>query len=374
MMKERTRCIFLVDDNVINLNAGKAALQHKYTVVTIPSGEKLLLSLEKVKPDLILLDIEMPDMNGYDTLKALKANPETAEIPVIFLTGKSDAENELQGLSLGAVDYIVKPFSPPLLLKRVDMHLLLQAQKSELHAFNENLLGMVRERTNDVTALQNGMIAWAAEVIEFRDDETGQHVERVQKYLEILLAAMAQSERYAAEVATWDTEAFLRSALLHDVGKIKIRDSLLLKKTRLTDVEIAEMKRHSLYGKLLLESLQAKVPNQAFLEYAKTLAYAHHEKWDGSGYPNRLRGEDIPLQARMMALADVYDALISDRPYKKAFSHEESMRIISEGRGTHFDPELADLFMSLSEELKEVSEMENNARSAKEEEKCCEIA
>ena len=355
-MAKRTQCIFLVDDNVIYLNTGKAALQHEYTVVTIPSGDKLLLLLNKTKPDLILLDVEMPGMSGYDTIREIKANPETAEIPVIFLTGKSETENELLGLSLGAVDYITKPFSPPLLLKRIEMHLLLQTQKNELRVFNENLIEMVKERTNDILALQNAVIMWAAEVIEFRDEETGQHVERVQKYLEILLNAMIQSEFYADKVAVLDAEAFLNSALLHDVGKIKIRDEILLKRAKLTDDEFAKMKLHSLYGKMLLGSLQEKVPNQAFLKYAQMLAYSHHEKWDGTGYPEQLKGEEIPLLARMMSLVDVYDALVSKRPYKRAFSHEESLTIISEERGTRFDPDLTDLFLSLSDNIRKVSE------------------
>jgi putative two-component system response regulator len=355
-MEERPCRIFLVDDNPINLNAGKTALQDKYTVVTIPSGDKLLLLLQKITPDLILLDVEMPGMNGYDVIKELKANPQTAEIPVIFVTGKSEVEDEFMGLSLGAVDYIAKPFSPPLLLKRIELHLLIQSQKNELRRFNENLLSMVKERTNEIAMLQNAIIVWAAEMVEFRDEETGQHIERVQKYLEILFNSMKETELYAAELATWDIDAFLKSASLHDVGKIRIRDDILLKKGRLSDDEFANMKLHASYGKMLLESLQDKVPNQTFLDYAKTMAYMHHEKWDGTGYPERLKGPGIPLQARMMALVDVYEALVSERSYKKAFSHMEAMRIISEGRGTHFDPDLTDLFVSLSEELGEVTE------------------
>ena len=359
-MEERKKCIFLVDDNILYLNAGRAALQNNYTVVTIPSGEKLAPLLEKNKPDLILLDIEMPGMSGYDTINLLKENPDTANIPVIFLTGKSEPDSEFLGLSLGAVDYITKPFSQSILLKRIELHLLLQTQKEELRAFNSNLLDMVKERTNEISDLQNAIIMWAAEVIEFRDEETGQHVERVQKYLEILLDKMKTIESYATEIATWDTEAFLKSAVLHDIGKIKIRDSILLKKNRLSDEEMDNMKLHSIYGKMLLENLQNRVPNQTFLDYAKTLAHRHHEKWDGTGYPDNLKGEEIPLQARMMAIADVYDALITERPYKKAFSHEESMQIISSGRGSQFDPDLADLFVGLSDKIREVSVGRNN--------------
>ena len=355
-MGEKTYCVFLVDDNIVNLNTGKNVLQHKYTVVTMPSGEKLLQMLQKTKPDLILLDVEMPGLSGYDTIKEIKANPEIADIPVIFLTAKSDPENELLGLSLGALDYIAKPFSPPLLLKRIELHLLLESQKKELKDFNDNLLVMVKERTNDIANLQNAVIVWAAEMVEFRDEETGQHVERVQKYLKLLLSTMQGIDEYRNEITKWDAEAFFKSALLHDVGKIKIRDNILLKNTKLTDDEWTNMKLHAEYGKTLLESLQAKVPTQTFLDYAKTLAYSHHERWDGTGYPGRLKGTDIPLQARMMALADVYDALVSERPYKSAFSHEKALEIITEGRGTQFDPDLVDLFVNLSSEIKKIHE------------------
>jgi len=355
-MSERKQRVFLVDDNIVNLNSGKIALQSKYTVITIPSGEKLFAALKKMKPDMILLDIDMPDMSGYDAIKGLKLNPETADIPVIFLTGKNESESELLGLSLGAVDYITKPFSQPILQKRVELHLLLQAQKEELRKFSGNLLDMVSKRTNDIAELQNAVIVWAAEVIEFRDEETGHHVERVQKYLRVLLNAMEKTERYAAEVATWDIDAFMKSALLHDVGKIKIRDDVLLKKERLTDDELDNMQLHVLYGKTLLENLQSRVPNQTFLEYATILAHRHHEKWDGTGYPDGLKGEEIPLQARMMAIADVYDALVSERTYKKAFSHEDAMRIVAEGRGKQFDPDLTDLFLDLSDVIKTVGD------------------
>ena len=360
IMDAQKPCIFLVDDNIIYLNAGKSALQHEYTVITIPSGEKMLLSLKKIKPDLILLDIGMPGMSGYDIIKRIKEDSETADIPVIFLTGKNETENELLGLSLGAVDYITKPFSPQLLLKRVELHLLLQSQKNELRKFNQNLIGMVHERTEEIAALQNAVIAWAADIIEFRDEETGQHIDRVQKYLGLLLGEMMKYDCYAAEITTWDIDAFLRSALLHDVGKIKIPDDILLKQTQLTKDEFDNMKLHAIYGKMLIESLQIKVPNQTFLEYAKTLAYWHHERWDGNGYPDGLHGSEIPLQARMMAIADVYDALISERPYKKPFSHEDAMQAIAEGRGTQFDPKLTDIFLHLSDKIQEISGVINH--------------
>ena len=362
-LNDKKPCVFLVDDNIANLNLGKATLQHNYTVITVPSGEKLFAALKNLKPDLILLDIEMPGLSGYDTIKGLKINPETANIPVIFLTSRNKSEDELLGFSLGAVDYITKPFSQPILLKRVELHLLLQNQQEMIREYSKNLLDLVNVRTDHISTLQNAVITWAAEVIEFRDSETGHHVERVQKYLEIMLREMTTMELFSEEVALWDEEAFLNSALLHDVGKIKIRDDVLLKPARLTHDEFVKMKLHSLYGKMLLEKLEERVPSPAFLQYAKVLAHRHHEKWDGTGYPDGLKGEEIPLQARMMALADVYDALISERPYKNAFSHEEAMKIISGGRGTQFDPDLTDIFIKLSDEIKNISEGVTDAQS-----------
>jgi len=353
-MEQPDICIFIVDDNPIYLNAGKAAIEKKFFVVTIPSAEKLLTTLKNKKPALILLDIEMPGMNGYEAIKIIKEDPATADIPVIFLTGKSEPESELMGLSLGAIDYISKPFSPFLLLKRLELHLLLESQKKELQTFNTKLLEMVKERTNDILTLQNAIITWAAEMVEFRDENTGQHVARVQIYLKILLETMREAGLYSHEISTWDVEAFLNSSPLHDVGKIKIRDDILMKKAKLSTEEFSTMKLHTVYGKMLLESLAKNVPNQTFLNYAKTLAYGHHERWDGTGYPCQLKGEEIPLQARMMALADVYDALVSERPYKRAFSHDEAMQIISDGRGTQFDPNLVDLFMQISYRIREV--------------------
>jgi len=354
-MAGQSRCIFFVDDNPLYLNLGKTLLQEKYTVVTIPSGDKLLQVLQRIKPDLILLDVEMPGMSGYDVIKVMKADPQTSGIPIIFLTGKTESEDELMGLNLGAVDYITKPFTPPLLLKRIELHLLVESQKNELRGFNENLIAMVDERTNEITKLQNAVILWTADMVEFRDEKTGQHVERVQKYLEVLLVAMGKTELYSAELAKWNFEAFLNSAALHDVGKIKIPDSILLKEAKLTDEEFETMKLHTLYGKIMIESLQTNVPNQTFLDYGKMLAYLHHERWDGKGYPEHLKGLQIPLQARMMTLADVYDALVSERSYKKAFTHEEAIKIILEGRGTQFDPDLTDVFVSQSAKIKEIS-------------------
>jgi len=355
-MQAVQKTIFLVDDNATNLAIGKNTLIGKYNVFTIPSGEKLFKMLDKIIPDLILLDVEMPEMNGYEAITKIKGSERTSNIPVIFLTAKTEPANELEGLTLGAIDYITKPFSPPLLLKRIEVHLLVEEQKNELKNYNDNLMEMVKEKTKTVTNLQNAILKTVAEIVEFRDDITGSHIERTQRYLKALFEKIVEKGLYKAEVSSWDMNVFLQSAQLHDVGKIAIRDSILLKPCSLTPEEFEEMKSHTTFGKMIIDRISKSTVEDSFLEHAKIFAYSHHEKWDGTGYPLGLSGEDIPLQGRLMAIADTYDALISERPYKKAFTHEKTMKIILEGKGTHFSPELIDIYESVSHIFKEISE------------------
>ena len=349
------KTVFLVDDDMTNLTLGESALINYYNVFTLNSGTRLLAILEKKIPDLILLDVEMPEMNGYEVIKIIKNMQEVNSVPIIFLTAKNDSESELEGLSLGAVDYIIKPFSKPLLLKRLELHLLVQSQKHELIRFNENLLEMVKEKTKTVTELQNAILRTMAELIEYRDNITGSHIDRTQHYLSILIDAIKDSGLYKSEVSEWDMELILQSAQLHDVGKIAIEDRILKKAGKLTSEEFNKIKTHAAFGEKVIERIKQRTSHHAFLEQARILAYTHHEKWDGSGYPQGLRGEDIPLQGRLMAIADVYDALVSDRPYKKAFTHEQAVNIIKEESGTHFDPSLVDLFCLFADKFKKDS-------------------
>ncbi|WP_084515809.1 HD domain-containing phosphohydrolase [Desulfovibrio cuneatus] len=349
------KTIFLVDDNLTNLTSGKNALAGDYNVFTFNSGERLLKMLERTRPDLILLDVEMPEMTGYDVIKIIKAKEETAAIPIVYLTAKSDTESELEGLSLGAVDYIVKPFSPQLLRKRIEVHLLIESQKRELHHYNTNLEYMVAEKTKTVVELKNAVLRTVAELVECRDDITGGHIERTQKYLSVLVEAMVDVGLYREEVAAWDVALVLQSAQLHDVGKIAISDSILKKPGKLTQEEFEEIKVHTTFGARIIEKIKKNTAEHEFLKYAKELAATHHERWDGKGYPKGLRGRDIPLSGRLMAIADVYDALVSVRPYKKAFSHEEAVAILSEGRGTQFDPALVDIFLTISDTFNEIA-------------------
>ena len=356
------KTIIIVDDNLDNLTLGSKALEDHYDVITLNSGTRLIGLLEKRMPDLILLDVNMPDLNGFDTIKKLKSIEKFVKIPVIFLTAKTDSSSELEGLSLGAVDYITKPFSPPLLRKRIELHLLLEKREKELLEkqeelldFNENLQNMVDEKTKTVVELQNVILGTLADLVENRDNITGGHIDRTQDYLRILIDAMTDHESYSKIISSWNIDLLLQSAQLHDIGKISIDDSILRKPAALTPEEFDKIKEHAEIGRLIIEKIEKRTSQQDFLEQAMIMASTHHEKWDGSGYPNCLKGEEIPLQGRLMAIADVYDALISDRPYKKALTHIEAVKIIKKDSGTHFDPSLVDLFLSVSDEFDRVS-------------------
>jgi putative two-component system response regulator len=350
-MENKRAMIIVVDDNIANLKIVKNTLKDDYDVFTVLSAEKMFELLQRYKPELILLDVEMPEMNGYEALKVLKSKEDTSNIPVIFLTARNDVNSELEGLSLGAIDYVSKPFMPMLLQKRIEVHLALEShkrqleeQKIELEYFNENLSRMVEEKTADVLDLQNAILKTVAGLVESRDDVTGGHIERTQHGLELLLNTMIEMGYYKDATIEWDAKLLLQSSQLHDVGKISISDTILNKPGKLTDEEFELMKKHTDYGVKIIENIEASASKSYFLSHAKVLAGTHHEKWDGSGYPKGLKGYEIPLQGRLMAIADVYDALISERPYKKAFPKDEAVRIIIEGGGTHFDPKLIDVF------------------------------
>jgi putative two-component system response regulator len=349
-----------VDDNAANLVTGKNVLKEEYDVYTLASGEKLFSLLQKITPDLILLDIEMPGMNGYEVIHTLKTGPATADIPVIFLTSWSDPGSEIDGLTLGAVDYISKPFSPPLLLKRIENHLIMSSQKKALQNFNDNLIRKVKETTIQVLELQNAILNTVAELVEFRDSTTGGHIERTQRYLQILVEKLLKEKVYSEEVSSWNLEFLVPSAQLHDVGKIGISDTILNKPGKLTPEEFEIMKKHAIIGEEAIDSIMKLSKKNDFLHHAKIFAGTHHEKWNGTGYPRGLKGATIPLQGRIMAIADVYDALIAKRPYKEPLSAAESKEIILQGAGSHFDPALVELFQDIAAEFEIIATKSND--------------
>ena len=352
VMDNSRETIIMVDDDLTNLAVGINCLADKYDVLTAPSGKKLFVLLEKVKPALILLDIEMPEMNGYEVIKHLKKSEKTAYIPVLFLTAQIDPESEVKGLNLGAVDYITKPFSRELLIKRIDLHIQFEKQKKELVNYNLNLEGEVSKKTRTVVELQNAILKTVAELVECRDSITGGHIERTQHYLGMLVDFLLEHNIYNEELSSWDIGLFIMSSQLHDVGKIAIKDEILLKPGRLTDDEFEEMKKHTVFGVEIIRRIEGNTSENDFLLYAEALAGSHHEKWDGSGYPCGMKDYDIPLQGRLMAIVDVYDALTNERPYKRAFSHEESVEIIKKENGSSFDPLIADVFIMHEKEFK----------------------
>ena len=342
------RTIFVIDDNETNLIVAREVLMDHYRVMTLPSAAKMFSLLEKVLPDLILLDIKMPKIDGFEALARLKNNASYADIPVIFLTNISDAAVEARGFQLGVVDFIIKPFSAPVLLNRIKTHL--------------DIDKIIRERTSEIEHqkeqlqhMHNSIVYVVADMVEKRDQETGGHIERTTEFLRILLDGMLKEGINTKEICDYDFELFVSSARLHDVGKITISDIILNKPGKLTDEEMEIMKTHAKEGELIIDKIVFRAGDKKFLQYAKLFAGYHHENWNGKGYPHGLAGNDIPFQGRIMAFADVYDALISARPYKKPFTHEEAVNIIMGKSGTQFDPLISEIFYDVSDQFKTVS-------------------
>ena len=342
--------ILIVDDNPVNLKVARNILMEQYDAFTVPSAEKMYQFLEKTLPDLILLDVLMPDVDGYEAICHLKNNL-GMKMPVIFLTSKSDAESELKGLSLGAADYITKPFAPHLLLKRIEMHLLVESQKAELLYVNNNFERLLDQKVRTVLDLQNSILSTLGDIIEFRDNVGIEHNVQTELMMRLLLDEMQRRGVYREEIDAWDAGLILQSSQLHDVGKLSVRDSILLKPGKLTMEEFEEMKKHTTFGEIIIDKIQTGGHDSAFLRHAKIMAGTHHEKWDGSGYPSKLAGADIPLQGRLMAVTDVYDALMSKRPYKEPYSHDRAVEIIASEFGRHFDPYLLDVFWYVSRQM-----------------------
>jgi len=353
MTEDDRPLILVVDDTPANIRLIDGLLRPLYRVKAAASGEVALrLAAARPQPDLILLDIMMPELDGYAVCRRVKADKSTRDIPVIFLTAMAEIEDEEKGLGLGAVDYITKPISPPILLARVSTHLKLKASADFLRDKAEYLESEVARRTREIAALQDVTILAMASMAETRDSETGNHIRRTQYYVRALATALQRNPDFAGMLDDRTIETLFKSAPLHDIGKVGIPDRILLKPGRFTPEEFEIMKTHTTLGRDAIEhaerELGASVP---FLTCAKEIAYSHQEKWDGSGYPLGLRGEKIPLSARLMAVADVYDALVSRRVYKEPLTHEAAVALVRDGRGSHFDPAIVDAFNAIEDEL-----------------------
>jgi putative two-component system response regulator len=349
--------ILVVDDTPDNLTLVSKLLKRDYRVRVAINGEKALkIALSETPPDLILLDVMMPVMDGYEVCEKLRSNALTAHIPIIFLTAKSEVEDERKGLSLGASDYITKPISPPILEARVKTHLVAKAHADFLTDKTAYLANEVERRTRELSAIQDVTIQAMASLAETRDSDTGNHIRRTQFYVKALTSSLRNHPRFHNFFTDSMIEMIFKSAPLHDIGKVGIPDRILLKPGRFEPAEFEIMKTHTTLGRDAIQAAENSLGLKVdFLSLAKEIAYGHQEKWDGSGYPMGLKGEAIPISARVMALADVYDALISRRVYRDGMSHEKAIAIIQEGRGFHFDPDMVDTFLSIQDEIKAIA-------------------
>jgi putative two-component system response regulator len=350
--------ILVVDDTADNLDLMAGLLQDRYRVKVAINGEKALqIARSGSPPDLILLDIMMPGLSGYQVCEQLKQDPATRDIPIIFLTAMAATEDETRGLELGAVDFITKPVNPPIVLARVATQLQLKVAADVLRDQKSWLEAEVQRRTHDLIAIQDVTIQMMAGLAETRDSETGNHIRRTQHYVKALAQQLRSHPRYGSQLDDRTIDLLFRSAPLHDIGKVGIPDRILLKPGRFTPEEFAIMQTHTTLGRDAIATAERQLGVEVdFLRLAKEIAYGHQEKWDGSGYPQGLAGEAIPLSARLMALADVYDALISRRIYKQAMSQEDAVAIIEEGRGRHFDPDVVEAFRAVAGEFRAIAE------------------
>lgn len=358
--------VLVVDDMPENISMMGTLLLDHYKVKIANNGEKALKVAATGKPpDIILLDIMMPVMDGYETCRQLKANERTRDIPVIFLTAKSDMEDEMKGFELGAVDYITKPISPPLLLARLKTHLQMKRVNDFLRNQNEFLEAEVARRTRETLAVQEVTIQVMASLAETRDNDTGNHIRRTQLYIKALAEKLRKHPRFSDFLDSDKViEMLVKSAPLHDIGKVGISDTILLKPDRLTEEECEIMKTHCALGRdSIIAAEQSLGLDMTFLSFAKEMAYSHHERWDGTGYPLELSGDDIPISGRLMAVADVYDSLISRRVYKRAMSHEEAVKIIVDGKNSLFDPEIVEVFVEMSEQFREIAGRHADAKT-----------
>jgi putative two-component system response regulator len=349
--------ILIVDDTPDNLTLMTGLLKDTYKTRVANNGERALkLAATLPYPDLILLDIMMPGIDGYEVCQRLKQDAATAEIPIIFLTARTEVEDEQKGFDVGCVDYITKPISPPIVLARVKTHLLLKSARDFLKDQNAFLEAEVARRVKEIQTVQDTTIMAMGSLAETRDNETGNHIRRTQHYVRVLAEKLRENPKYAKDLDEATIELLYKSAPLHDIGKVGIPDRILLKPGKLTAEEFEIMKTHTTLGRdaILAAERQLDAPS-SFLRYAREIAYSHQEKWDGSGYPEGLVGPLIPLSARLMAVADVYDALISRRVYKPAMPHDKAVAVIREGRGSHFDPDIVDVFDQALEDFRKIA-------------------
>lgn len=338
--------ILMIDDMVFNHRTAEDVLKQEYEFYSAYSAKEGFDVLERVQPDLILLDIVMPEMDGFETLKLLKKTPKFKNIPIIFLTSDTKPEDEVEGFNEGIVDYIIKPFVPEVMLRRIQTQI-------ELDAYRKDLERMVDEKVSEIEDMYDLMTASFAGLVESRDGVTGGHLKNASIYYKAFVNELKTLPQYENILTDDIIKRACRSAPLHDVGKIAIEDVVLRKAGALNDEEFEKMKLHSVIGGDIFAFLKKRIADKQFGEIAENVARYHHEKWDGTGYPDGLKGEQIPLEARIMSIVDVYDALTSERPYKPPYSHQKAMAIIADGSGRDFDPDLVNEFIRIGEIINE---------------------
>jgi putative two-component system response regulator len=364
--------ILIVDDQLGNLLILEDLLGSEFQVHATQGGRQALDFLENSgRADLILLDVVMPEIDGFEVCRRVKEDPRWHDTPVLFISSLDSASEEAKGLSLGAEDFIHKPFSPPVVMARVRNHLKLGLMTRLLKQRNVDLEQLVVERTRQILTQSDELMQQKQELIaaqaatitafcslaEARDNETGNHIRRTQNYVKALAEQLRDHPRFREHLDDETILLLFKSAPLHDVGKVAIPDAILRKPGKLTPEEWTEMQRHAEYGYAAIAQAESELGEKqgCFLRFAREIAYGHHEKWDGSGYPQGLSDEVIPLSARLMAVADVYDALISKRVYKPAYPHEQAIAMILEGCGKHFDPDVADALRDIEATFREIA-------------------
>ncbi|MDZ5457573.1 response regulator [Azohydromonas lata] len=359
MTQQERPTILVVDDTPDNLTLLADLLGGECRVKLANGGARALALAQREPPDLVLLDVMMPGMDGFEVCRQLKAHEATRDVPVIFLTALGQAEDETRGFELGAVDFITKPISPPVVQARVKTQLQVKAWRDSLSRRNAGLQAQLLERMNQVERLRDATLHVMVSLAEFRDEDTGNHIKRTQEYVRVLAEYVRAHPEGCEEATGLDDHAIelmAKSAPLHDIGKIAIPDHILLKPGKLDAAEFEQMKGHSVHGwEILRRAAQRMAGDSDVLLYAMQIARHHHERWDGGGYPDRLAGRGIPLAARLMAVADVYDALTTRRPYKEPFPHARAMAIILDGRGSHFDPQLIDALLACEPRFVEIA-------------------
>jgi putative two-component system response regulator len=347
--------ILIVDDTLANIQVLSGMLkQQGYKVRPVLDGKAALKAAETHAPDLILLDITMPEMNGYEVCEKLKQDPKLKQIPVIFISALTEPLDKVKAFTVGGVDYITKPFQLEEVRVRVENHLHLASLQQQIENYNRYLEEKVIEQVNEISDSQMATILALAKLAEFRDEDTGRHIERIQYFCRLLVTNMADTPLYRGRISPIYIDNITHASPLHDIGKVGIPDNILLKPGKLTPAEFDIMKTHTLIGFDLLSVIKDRYTKNSFINVGIEISRSHHEKWDGSGYPDGLKGIDIPLSARILAVADVYDALRSKRPYKTGFDHSTSCKIIMEGRGIHFDPDVIDTFAGLEADFERV--------------------